>query len=227
MGRRAGKGRRRRGRAGKKKVQMATSPLPLLGLRAPLSGALTSPSAQILGQAHRADRKRHFKSPVAILSKSCRRILGLLIFLKGPQGRRDRLFFTCTVFPKERLSLRRVVAWGGMEGPLLWTTAVPCQCPSLPTARRGHAGPRHWIQTLLLRARARGHRWRAAGVRGVRLGVRAQTWMSAPSWDPGTQASTPRAHALGHWQAARAGAPRPPPPTLSPPRRDGPRRGRP
>lgn len=190
------------------------SPLPLLGLRAPLLGALTSPSAQILGQAHRADSKRHLKNPVAILSKSCRRILRLLIFLKGPQGRRDRLFFACTVFPKEHLSLGRAVAWDGMEGPLLWTTAVRCQCPSLPTARRGHAGPRHSIQTLWLRARARGRWWRAAGVRGVRLGVRAQTWVSAP-W----------AHAPRHPQAARAGAPRPPPPTLSPPRRDGPRRG--
>ena len=220
-------GRRRREREkGRKKVQRAEPPLPLLGLGAPLSVAWNSPSAPILCQAHKADRRRHFKDPVAILSGSHRPILELLILLKGPQGRGDRFFLTCTVFQKERFSFGRVVAWGVVEGSFLWATAVHCQFPPLPTASRGHAGPRPSIQTLELWACVRERWWRAAGVRGARLRARPQTRVPAPSRDSGTQAHTPPG-ARPRARAPRAGTPRSPPPTRSPPRRAGPGRGRP
>lgn len=92
------------------------------------------------------------------------------------------------------------MAWDGMEGPLLWTTAVSCQCPSLSTAAGSRRSPALDSNSVAPGSRpgsAGGAQLGCAGVknRGARadLGVR-------------TLGSRPR-----HRQAARAGAPRPPP----------------
>lgn len=100
------------------------------------------------------------------------------------------------------------MAWGVMEGPLLWTTAVRYQGPSLPTARRGHAGPRHSIQTRRLRVRAPGalaaRGWSARGEAGVARtdpGVRTHPALGD------TGAHTPGARTQARAGCSRRGTP--------------------
>lgn len=106
------------GETGRKKCRWRIS-AALLGLRAPLLGALTSPFAQILGQAHRADRKQHLKTLLRSFPSRVAESSGSNI-PEGTSGKKRRALL-CLYSLSKRASFFRAcrgVGWDGGSTPL-------------------------------------------------------------------------------------------------------------